>query len=220
MQFPTILVPREQLTHEQLQKYVRFSSLEHNPDLLEVTPLEGKSSISIDQVHELQGQLVYKPIQEKYKVAIIARAHLLTLPAQQALLKTLEEPPENTQIMLVTGFPHKLLPTILSRATILGREREEKHPKSTTPNEYEGLQTQNIIACLKLSDEWSKSKDDAIESLRSLVEEVQHRSHREPSQRILRDEKAIVMCIEQLEKNVNAKLALDHLFFILSGYQG
>ncbi len=184
--------------------------------LLRVEPLEGKTSISIDQVHDLAGQLIYRALGESPRIVIISPAEKLTLPAQQALLKTLEEPPENTQIILVTEYREKLLPTILSRAVVFHDASSIIHIPSASSSMYEQLQTQNITACLKLSDEWSKSKEETIEKLRKVLAEIRQQSHTNESYKILHDEKAIITCIEQLEKNVHAKLVLDHLFLILS----
>lgn len=190
-----------------------FTKLEHNPDLIWVSPLEAKTSIGIDQVHALWQQLALKPFSEKKKVVIISPAHALTLPAQQALLKLLEEPPEDTQILLATSLPGKLLPTILSRANMV-----KVAPQSTdteTPL-YEALTTLKVSACLKQSDEWSKSRQEVINKLKALTIEVRERYLKEPTPKLLNDQKAIIICLEKLERNVNAKLALDHLLLSIA----
>lgn len=218
MQFPTLLVHTQTSTNQVPASVIPFAKLENNPDILTVEPLEGKSSISIDQVHELQTQLPYKPVKEMYKIALIYQAHLLTLPAQQALLKTLEEPPENTQIILTTHLPNKLLPTILSRCTItrIDIDKRRQSEKLGTDQMYTTLTTQKISDCIHLSDEWSKTRETALLQLQSLLIEIRSMTHTSQSSTLLADERAVVTCIEQLEKNVNVKLALDHLLFALA----
>jgi len=71
--------------------------------------------IKIDQVRELQRQLRFRPLEGGRRACILDGADRLNEPAANALLKTLEEPPAETHLFLVTDRPHRLLPTILSR---------------------------------------------------------------------------------------------------------
>ena len=86
-----------------------------NPDILVITP---EKSIGIDEVRQIQTFLSRKPIQSPHNTVYLKDAHLLTIYAQNALLKILEEPPGNSEIYLVTDQPDMLLPTILSRVQI------------------------------------------------------------------------------------------------------
>jgi DNA polymerase-3 subunit delta' len=85
------------------------------PDVLEIIP---ETSIGIDEIRQIKTFLSRKPIGSAQNTVIIRNAEKLTLPAQNALLKTLEEPPGNSQVYLVTNHPDQLLPTILSRVQI------------------------------------------------------------------------------------------------------
>jgi DNA polymerase-3 subunit delta' len=71
--------------------------------------------IKIDQVRELQRQLRFRPLEGGRRVCILDCADRLNEAAANALLKTLEEPPAETHLFLITARPHRLLPTILSR---------------------------------------------------------------------------------------------------------
>lgn len=84
------------------------------PDTLFISP---EKSIGIEEIRVIQHFLSRKSL-GNHNTVIIENAHLLTLPAQHALLKTLEEPPANSLIYLVTTQPDSLLPTILSRCQI------------------------------------------------------------------------------------------------------
>lgn len=213
-QYSSLLIRTDQLDASELQEFIPFNRTEGNPDFISVGLLEDKLSISIDQVHELQHELAFKPFSESYKIALIFPAHRLSLPAQQALLKTLEEPPENTQIILATSLPNKLLPTILSRVTHVGRTNAASNDVAL----YGELTSLKLSACLKASDEWSKDREKTIGKLRDLVFELQSFHLTSPTPSVLTHEKAVILCLEQLERNVNAKLALDQLFFRLSGH--
>ncbi len=72
-------------------------------------------AIKIEHIRQLQGSIVMRPYEGNYKVFIIDNAHLLTPDASNAFLKTLEEPPANSLIILVTSRPQMLLSTIVSR---------------------------------------------------------------------------------------------------------
>ena len=73
------------------------------------------STLKIEQVRELQQMLALRPYEARYRVAILRRFHEARPTAQDALLKTLEEPSPNTVLILTANAPDSLLPTILSR---------------------------------------------------------------------------------------------------------
>ena len=83
-----------------------------HPDVLE---LDAASNNGVDEIRELIDKVKYGTILGRYKVYIIDEVHMLSAGAFNALLKTLEEPPEHVIFILATTEPHKILPTILSR---------------------------------------------------------------------------------------------------------
>jgi DNA polymerase III subunit gamma/tau len=86
---------------------------------LDVYELDGASSRGIDDIRALRDQVGYAPSQGKYKVYIIDEVHMLTKEAFNALLKTLEEPPQHVVFILATTEPHKLPDTITSRCLLI-----------------------------------------------------------------------------------------------------
>jgi DNA polymerase-3 subunit delta' len=92
----------------------RAGALQH-PDLLWVRPLEESRQIRIEQVRELSAELALTSHAGGYKVAILTPADALNRFAANALLKTLEEPPARTLLILVATQPSRLPATILSR---------------------------------------------------------------------------------------------------------
>lgn len=86
----------------------------NHPDVEILEPL--KASIGIEQVLHWQERVYRKHFEGKYKVFILEQADTLTIPAANALLKVIEEPPERTLIILSTQNAEALLPTIQSRA--------------------------------------------------------------------------------------------------------
>ncbi len=83
-----------------------------HPDVIEI---DAASNRGIDDIRDLVSKVKYSPILGRYKVYIIDEVHMMTNEAFNALLKTLEEPPENVVFILATTEPYKLMPTILSR---------------------------------------------------------------------------------------------------------
>jgi DNA polymerase-3 subunit gamma/tau len=86
-----------------------------NGSSLDVLEIDGASNRGIDEVRDLREKIKYLPTQGKYRVYIIDEVHMLTDPAFNALLKTLEEPPAHAVFVLATTHPHKVPVTILSR---------------------------------------------------------------------------------------------------------
>jgi len=86
-----------------------------HPDVHWVRPLEDKKSIGVDQVREACEKLGMTSMRRGYRIAIFEPADWMTTAAQNALLKTLEEPAARTVIVLVTAKPSQLLATLRSR---------------------------------------------------------------------------------------------------------
>jgi DNA polymerase-3 subunit delta' len=100
------------------------------PDLSIIEPKD--RNIEIEEVRDLQNRLSLKSYNNSIKVGIIDDAHLLRKDAQNALLKTLEEPKGDTLLIVITSYPQMLLPTIRSRLeeikfSVVSRKEIENH---------------------------------------------------------------------------------------------
>ena len=84
-----------------------------NGDVIEI---DAASNNGVDEIRNIRDKVKYAPSESKYKVYIIDEVHMLTTGAFNALLKTLEEPPAHAIFILATTEPHKIPPTIISRA--------------------------------------------------------------------------------------------------------
>ncbi len=83
--------------------------------ITDVMEIDAASNNSVDNIRTIRENVIYAPTLAKYKVYIIDEVHMLSTSAFNALLKTLEEPPENVIFILATTEPHKIPITILSR---------------------------------------------------------------------------------------------------------
>ena len=81
----------------------------------DVIEIDGASNTGVDDIRELQRELLYAPSQSPWKIYIIDEVHMLSKSAFNALLKTLEEPPENVLFIFATTEPFKVPATIISR---------------------------------------------------------------------------------------------------------
>ena len=121
-----------------------------------------EGSIGIKDIRTLQKDLFLTPVQSKTKAIIIQNGDTLTNEAQNALLKTLEEPPDNTIIIISAQNKNAFLPTVLSRCKIieLGNQNKESTENFSTFNFQ--LSTIPIGDRLAYAQNISKTKEEAI----------------------------------------------------------
>lgn len=183
-----------------------------------------KPHLGIELVRSLKRNLSRKPYQATQRLVFIPEAEKLTLEAQNALLKTLEEPPKNTFIILTLSRKEALLPTILSRAQIisqkktlkLGGERQKeyllliKKLLKATPGER-----------VLLAEKYSSNREEAIDFCQNLLLFWHQLLLSSSSSLDLRPQK-ISLAIKNtqrakslLEKNINVKLGVEELFLNL-----
>ena len=119
---------------------------------MDIVEMDGASSRKIDDIRDLIEQTKYRPATARYKIFIIDEVHMLTKEAFNALLKTLEEPPEYVKFILATTDPLKLPATILSR---------------TQHFRFKSIATNKIIDHLShiLNEEKIEFEKDALEIL-------------------------------------------------------
>ncbi len=82
---------------------------------VDVFEIDGASNTGVDDIRELRETIRYLPSRSRYKIFIIDEVHMLSINAFNALLKTLEEPPDHAKFIFATTEPHKIPITILSR---------------------------------------------------------------------------------------------------------
>lgn len=159
-------------------------AMNHNqPDIIMVTH-EKPGSIGVDDVREqINNDIVVKPYSSKYKVYIVPQADLMTEQAQNALLKTIEEPPAYAVIILLTENADSLLSTITSRCVML----KLKNIKDTLIKKYlmEQMQIPDYQAevcaafsqgnmgraiMLATSDHFNEIKEEAVQLLKYINE--------------------------------------------------
>ena len=86
-----------------------------NNNSLDLIEIDGASNNSVNDIRQLREEVLYAPVNNKYKIYIIDEVHMLSTSAWNALLKTIEEPPAHAKFLFATTEAHKVLPTVISR---------------------------------------------------------------------------------------------------------
>ena len=111
---------------------------------VDYTELDAASNRGVDEVQSLLEQAVYKPVQGRFKVFMIDEVHMLTNTAFNAMLKTLEEPPEYLKFVLATTDPQKVPVTVLSRC--LQFNLRPMAPETVAEHLQQVLQAEGVTA--------------------------------------------------------------------------
>src|SRR5665647_1314926 len=111
---------------------------------VDYTELDAASNRGVDEVQTLLEQAVYKPVQGRFKVFMIDEVHMLSGHAFNAMLKTLEEPPEYLKFVLATTDPQKVPATVLSRC--LQFNLRPMAPETIREHLQKILQAENVVA--------------------------------------------------------------------------
>ena len=137
---------------------------------LDVIEIDGASNNGVEEIRELKSNVTLAPFSSKYKIYIIDEVHMLSQAAFNALLKTLEEPPEHVIFIMATTEPHKVPVTIRSRCQHIPFHSIGAHDIFTRLQEICGLE--NVQAEDSALWEISRQADGALRDALSLLEQV------------------------------------------------
>lgn len=175
-----------------------------------------EGTIGIEDIRNIQKQIAFKPIQSKTKAVIIQDADTLTTVAQNALLKTLEEPPANTVLILLAGKKDIFLLTILSRCSIIeltSATNQLSESERNTIAELLNIENLQIGDKLKIAETLSKEKEEAAQTLKNSILLLRENLIKAPSKitavriQLMQDAYKTITTT-----NTNLRLALEHLF--------
>lgn len=196
--------------------------------------VDAENDSGIEEIRQLKHRLNLKPYSSPFKVGLLENAQFLTIPAQNALLKTLEEPPEKTLLILTAPTLQILLPTIVSRCQII--PLPAKTEIQLSEEEFQNLRSLvfhflslGVGGRLEIASQVSKTRQGALEFCdqqvflwrRILLEKFQifpsqneKLGHLESGQ-LVNILKNLKKNREMIEANVNPKLALENFFLRL-----
>lgn len=184
---------------------------ESNPDLISIDLEEDKKSIGIAAVKQGIKFLAERPFQEKNRILFIFNADKLTVEAQNSLLKTLEEPPEQTLIFLISRSAGALLDTINSRCRKLVFADNKD---VLIPNNENNLISMSVGERLAFAEELAKEdKQTIINYLNNLALELMRTKEIQSPQVLAKKLEKVSNRITDLDNtNVTTRLALEELF--------
>lgn len=204
------------MSREEILRALNMPMEENNPDLLwfDVSALEEGGGI--DELREIQPWLSLSPVRRSRRLWVIEHADLLSISAQNTLLKTLEEPPAASSIVLITNREYKLLPTVRSRTVRMAVESSghlDMAPPALPDLLLQVLESTPGKA-LEAVDVWDKAhkeekRDAALAVMQEGLRALRARSLTQPTSAHLRQLKFSAACIDALQRNANVRLTLD-----------
>lgn len=171
--------------------------------------------LQIDDVRQLAQDMMMTPYQSDHSTFVILEIDKASLPAQNALLKSLEEPPQHIQIMLTTSRIEKVLPTIQSRCVIkIFADQSEPANQEDINQIFQQIKKDSFTNLFLLSEKY-KERGEAMKFLDQLTRFLHQRNQEQPQLSYTQALKFLITTQDTLEKNVNVRLALEDLFFRL-----
>jgi DNA polymerase III delta prime subunit len=189
------------------------------PDYDRIEVIEGKKSLGIEQVREAISFLNKKPFESKQKALVISEAEKLTIDAQNALLKILEEPPSYALIILMAKTHDSLLPTVISRCrkfSVIGRGGggESENSRITLKKILKMTQGERLSQANDLSKE---EKDDILQTLEYWISEARAEMTSGKNKKNNAHNISNILDVKNdlEDTNINTKLALEYLMLLL-----
>lgn len=174
----------------------------------DITILEYEKAVGIQDVRRIQEKVYLKPLKSEFRAILIDATTGITIEAQNALLKTLEEAPDATVIVVQVLNADEILPTILSRCKIIEVNSSKNH--TDTSKVLKMLNTGEGDR-LKLAQDLSKDKNEALDFLESLI--IDLRKNLIVNYKKIKTIQKFYAAIKTT--NVNLRLALENLFLNL-----
>ena len=208
------------MTTEAISFAVGFDVTAFPYDLTIVVPEEEGGAVKIEAIRTALESIELSPVAAPRKVIVIEHAHTITIPAQQSLLKVLEEPPSHVQFILATSKPAALLPTIQSRVTHIQHGHETHKAQELLP--IDEMKTWSITMCIKQAEVFAKDTPAFEAMLEATIEALTQELHEAPASKrelLVKVIEEAIACHTRLQKNVQAKLAIEHFMFRVSEMQ-
>ncbi|MEK7617150.1 MAG: hypothetical protein AAB414_03780 [Patescibacteria group bacterium] len=195
---------------EEIQKILKESNLSTNhPDLL-YFPYDSK--LGIAEARKIKEHFSLKPYSAKGRAVVLEDASLLTHEAQNALLKTLEEPPESAILILAAPSDVKLLPTILSRCQVIRLQTMNHEP--ITMN-YSSDMDKLLTSSIEERFEYIEKLKDRKEFLHALVFYFHQKLASHLTSGNTKFVKELLQAEEWANQNVNIRAILEYLMLVV-----
>ncbi len=199
-----------------LGRKISLEELFSNPDIHNLL-IEEKDSIGIEDAKNFQREMMYRPFQESFQIGIIHNSEKLTIEAQNALLKTLEETSKFSIYILCVNNERNLLPTIRSRARIIYNNSLDKEiPEITTVLE------EDLLTKFEMIEDAYGKKESAIDFINSVEEVLRAKfeiniknGNIDGSKRDLESLRIVQKSRDRIVANCNRRLTLESMIIQL-----
>ena len=198
----------------QKRLFEKAQQLSHDPLLPapDTLIINSDTSIGIEEVRQISRFLTRKPMFKNQKIVFLPQAERLTLEAQNAFLKTLEEPPNHSLIILATIETGALLPTILSRCQIFHLAPAKFTSSPDQADIFQQLKISSPAQKVVLADQIAVSKQTAVEFCYRELHYLRELMIHQKQFSLHFFMRQITQSIVYLNQNVNPKLVLENLF--------
>ena len=193
-------------------------------DFFVVEKYEDKSGIVIEQIRELQNKLSKKPYVAKKKVTVLFEVGSASLQTQNCLLKTLEEPPGNTILILTAQDTESVIPTIKSRCRVITLKNSEVQYGAQNQEKWKTIFEEIISAGKGERLSWTNKNKEIFEDREEIIGMLDYFIERFRQHLLINlDEPPLVQAIEELlyfkksisTVSVNVRIAVENLFLSL-----
>jgi len=202
-----------------------INTIKNLPNILLYNQEEG--SLKIKVVRQLIEEASYSNINQDIRVFVILNAHQSSRPAQNALLKVVEEPPPNSLIILVTPNPKQILSTIQSRCLNVYTSQNNKIKLNTIPQEilttcqgFLGETDFTLNKAIEISEQYKKREDALVfveQTINCLHAQLDTLSDNKQLDNAIYSLEEFLKAYRDLQNNYNTQLTLEnHLFNIAS----
>lgn len=166
-------------------------------------------SIGLPAIKFLIDRAKFTPAQKSQAVFLIRSGHLITLAGQNALLKTLEESKPEEQFIITTHNHYLLLPTVSSRCQLVRLDNQETAaPPQTLLKELVAAVTASAAVCLSYSEKLIADSPKA--KLTEIIASLRQANRRLPTRKRIKIISLALTAKNDLDRNINPKLTLDH----------
>lgn len=187
-----------------IENYLKENKL--IPEISYFVDSEGKS-IGLDDIKSLIRETQYASDPKTTPTFLIENGHLMTSPAQNAILKTLEEARPEHQFIITTNNHHLLLPTIISRCRLIRLQSNEEEKENDIQKIISSL-LGTSSQLMSLTEEIIKKEPELI--VRQLLHKLHHANRNNPTTKRAKVISLALNCASDLKSNVNPRLAIDH----------
>lgn len=210
MQSVLIVGTKEEAKEKALSLCQEFKISKFDVDII-----ESEKALGISEIRLLQKRIFLKPVKSEKKTAILEAFYGMTLEAQNAFLKLLEEPPNNTIIIMLVLETDSLLPTVLSRCNIINLKKTKKLDNENLSKNLKIIEDlikgRNVLV---LAQNNGKSREEALNFLEELIL---------TAEKNLDTDKKLAPLIKKMQKtysvikttNISPRFALENLFLNL-----